>query len=260
MTTSTISHRLINYRLSGFLLVAALLAAWELSVRTGLVVSVNWPPVSAVFVALFRELANGDLLAAVASTLLRMSVGYVCGAAAGIVVGIALGTFSFLRRMLEPLLEFLRPIPAPAIIPPLILFLGVDDAMKIAIIAMTAFFPVVINTMQGVAGIEPTYIAVARTFRRSMLARLIRVEFPAVLPFIFAGMRISLALALVVTVVSEIIAGASGIGYYLVMMQYAVRAAEMYAAIFVLAILGYLLNAIFVVAERRTIFWYSSSN
>lgn len=250
----------ISYRLFGFLLVAALLAVWELSARTGLVVSANWPPVSAVFVALIRELANGDLLAAVGSTLLRMSAGYICGVMAGIIVGIALGTVSFLHRMLEPLLEFLRPIPAPAIIPPLVLFLGVDDAMKITIVALTAFFPVVINTMQGVAGVEPTYIAVARTFRRPMLARLIRVEFPAILPFIFAGMRISLALALVVTVVSEMIAGASGIGYYLVMMQYAVRAAEMYAAIFVLAILGYLLNAIFILAERRTIFWYASSN
>lgn len=249
-----------RYRLYGYALVAALLVLWELSVRTGLVVSANWPPVSAVFAAVVTELYRGDLAAAIGSTLWRMSAGYVIGVLAGIVLGITMGTAPLLRRTLEPLLEFLRPIPAPAIIPPLILFLGVDDAMKITIIALTAFFPVVINTMQGVIGIEPMYLAVARTFHRPLFARLMSVELPAVLPFIFAGMRISLALALVVTVVSEMIAGASGVGYYLVLMQYAVRAPEMYAAIFVIAVLGYLLNAVFVLAERRMIFWYSSSN
>jgi ABC-type nitrate/sulfonate/bicarbonate transport system permease component len=249
-----------RFRIYGYVLVAALLAAWELSARSGLVVSANWPPVSAVFLALIDELRSGDLTAAITSTLWRMSLGYVCGVAAGIVGGMAMGTSPFLRRAFEPLLELLRPIPAPAIIPPLILLLGVDDAMKVTIIAMTAFFPVAINTMQGVSNIEPMYLAVSRTFRRSMLARLTRVELPAVLPFIFAGMRISLALALVVTVVSEIIAGSSGIGYYLVLMQYAVRAADMYAAIFVIAILGYLLNTAFIFAERRMIFWYSAEN
>jgi NitT/TauT family transport system permease protein/sulfonate transport system permease protein len=249
-----------RYQLYGFLLVAALLAAWELSARTGLVVSANWPPVSAVFAALGTEMVRGDLAVAVGATVWRMSVGYVCGVTAGVIAGIVMGTNPILRRTLEPLLEFLRPIPAPAIIPPLILFLGVDDAMKIAIIAMTAFFPVAINTLQGVVSIEPTYLAVARTFRRPLWARMRSVEFPAILPFIFAGMRISLALALVVTIVSEMIAGASGLGYYLVIMQYAVRAAEMYAAIFVIAILGYLLNAIFIFTERKTIFWYSGTD
>lgn len=247
-------------RLFGYALVAALLLLWELSAGTGLVVSANWPPVSAVFVALVTEFYRGDLAAAVGSTLWRMIVGYVFGVLAGIGFGIALGTIPILRRTLEPLIEFLRPIPAPAIIPPLILFLGVDDAMKIVIIALTAFFPVVINTMQGVMSVEPMYLAVARTFRRSFAARLAYVEFPAVLPFIFAGMRISLALALVVTVVSEMIAGASGVGYYLVMMQYAVRAPEMYAAIFTIAILGYGMNTIFVLTERRTIFWYVAAD
>ncbi len=249
-----------RFRIYGYVLVAALLAAWELSARSGLIVSANWPPVSAVFLALIDELRSGDLTVAIASTLRRMSLGYVCGVVVGIIVGMALGTSPFLRRAFEPVLELLRPIPAPAIIPPLILLLGVDDAMKVTIIAMTAFFPVAINTMQGVINIEPMYLSVSRTFRRSMLARLMRVELPAVLPFIFAGMRISLALALVVTVVSEMIAGSSGIGYYLVLMQYAVRAADMYAAIFVIAILGYLLNTAFVLAERRMIFWYSAGN
>lgn len=246
-----------RYRISGFLLIAALLMLWEASARSGWVSSTNWPRVSSVFIALVSELLSGDLLAAIGSTLLRMTAGYTIGVTIGILAGIVLGTLPFLRRTFEPLIEFLRPIPAPAVIPPLILFLGIDDTMKITIVALTAFFPVVLNTIQGVENIEPMYLAVARTFRRTWLARIVSIELPAVLPFIFAGMRISLALALVVTVVSEMIAGASGIGYYLVLMQYAVRAADMYAAILLIAIVGYLLNVLFSLAERRMIFWYS---
>lgn len=243
----------------GFLLIAALLAVWELSARTGLVVSANWPPVSAVLAALVTELLRGDLAAALAATLWRVSAGYACGVLIGVVTGMALGAVPGLRRTIEPALELLRPIPAPAIIAPLILFLGIDNEMKISIVALTAFFPLVINTIEGATRIEPTYLAVARTFRRPALARLRFVEFPAILPFIFAGARISLGLALVVTVVSEMIAGASGVGYYVITMQYAVRGAEMYAAVFAISILGYVLNLIFVFVERRVLFWYTYS-
>jgi ABC-type nitrate/sulfonate/bicarbonate transport system permease component len=159
--------------------------------------------------------------------------------------------------MFEPIIELLRPIPAPALVPPLVLFLGVDDLMKVTIIAVTAFFPVAINTMQGASGVEPIYLAVARTFRTGPARVLMKIIMPGTLPYVLAGMRISLALALVVTVVSEMIAGASGVGYYLVLMQYAVRSADMYAAIFVIAALGFALNAAFLVAERRLIFWYA---
>jgi ABC-type nitrate/sulfonate/bicarbonate transport system permease component len=190
-------------------------------------------------------------------TLYRFALGLAIGVSAGVLVGFAFALVPLLRRMFEPVVELLRPIPAPALVPPLVLFLGVDDLMKVTVIAVTAFYPVAINTMQGAAGVEPTYLAVARTFRAHAARILLRITVPATSPYVLAGMRISLALALVVTVVSEMIAGASGVGYYLVMMQYAVRSAEMYAAIFVIAALGALLNAAFVAIERRLIFWYA---
>ena len=98
----------------------------------------------------------------------------------------------------------------------------------------------------------------ARTFQTGPARILLKIIAPGTLPYVLAGMRISLALALVVTVVSEMIAGASGVGYYLVLMQYAVRSADMYAAIFALAALGYVLNVAFLAAERRLIFWYAA--
>ena len=243
-------------RRSGLLLIAALLLLWEASVRSGLVTSENWPPVSEVFLALIRGLLSLDLVQVIEPTLYRFALGYLLGIAAGVIVGFAFALVPFLRRMFEPIIELLRPIPAPALIPPLVLFLGVDDLMKVTIIAVTAFFPVTINTMQGASGVEPTYLAVARTFRTSLARVVMRIIVPGTLPYVLAGMRISLALALVVTVVSEMIAGASGVGYYLILMQYAVRSADMYAAIFLIAALGCALNAAFVAVERQLIFWY----
>ena len=244
-------------RRSGLILIAVLLLLWEISSRSGLITSENWPPVSAILAGLVREALYGDLLQVIGATLSRFAVGYLIGISAGAIVGFIFALVPFLRRMLEPIIELLRPIPAPALIPPLVLFLGVDDLMKITIIAVTAFFPVAINTMQGASGVEPTYLAVARTFQTGPARVLMKIIVPNTLPYVLAGMRISLTLALVVTVVSEMIAGASGVGYYLVLMEYAVRSADMYAAIFVIAALGYVLNSVFLAAERRLIFWYA---
>jgi ABC-type nitrate/sulfonate/bicarbonate transport system permease component len=242
---------------SGLFLIAALLLLWDASARSGLIVSENWPPVSIVFVALVHGTVSGELVQVIGPTLYRFALGFAIGVSAGVLLGFAFALVPFLRRMFEPVVELLRPIPAPALVPPLVLFLGVDDLMKVTVIAVTAFFPVAINTMQGAAGVEPTYLAVAHTFRTHVARILLRITVPATLPYVLAGMRISLALALVVTVVSEMIAGASGVGYYLVIMQYAVRSADMYAAIFVIAALGALLNGAFVAIERRLIFWYA---
>lgn len=242
-------------RASGFALVAVLLLAWELSARTGLVRSENWPPVTQAFTAAAAGLARGDLASALAGTLYRMLAGLAIGSATGVAAGLALASSVWLRRTIEPAIELLRPLPVPALVPPLILFLGLDDAMKITVVAMTAFFPVVINTLEGATSVEPLYRAVARTFGVPAPRAMRAVLLPATLPFVFAGMRIAVGLAFVVTVVAEMIAGDAGIGYYLVSMQYAGRAAEMYAALLLLAICGYALNAAFRVVERRTLHW-----
>jgi ABC-type nitrate/sulfonate/bicarbonate transport system permease component len=244
-------------RRSGLLLIAVLLLVWEMSARTGLIRSENWPPVSAILAGLIRETLYGDLVQVIGATLSRFALGYLIGICAGTIVGFAFALVPFLRRMFEPIIELLRPIPAPALIPPLVLFLGVDDLMKVTIIAVTAFFPVAINTMQGASGVEPVYLALASTLQTGPARVLMKIIVPSTLPYVLAGMRISLALALVVTIVSEMIAGASGVGYYLILMQYAVRSADMYAAIFVIAALGYAFNAVFLAAEKRLIFWYA---
>ena len=240
----------------GLWLMLALLLQWELSVRSGLVVSDNWPPVSAVAVALGRGLLGGELLPALGGTLYRAAFGFALGSLAAVALALLLSASRTARRTLEPAIEVLRPLPIPAMIPPLILFLGLDDEMKIAVVAFTVFFPVFINTLQGALAIEPTYRLVAATFGIPAWVSTLRVMLPATVPYIFAGLRLSIGLAFVSGVAAEMIAGDSGVGYYLVSMQYAGRGADMFAALVVLSCTGYLINAGFVSLERRVLFWF----
>jgi len=246
---------------SGVLLILLILGIWEFSARSGIVLSENWPPISLVFLALARNLTHGgDIWRALGGTLYRALAGLLIGSAIGVALGVAMGTVSIVRRTIEPTIELLRPLPVPALIPPLVLFLGLENTMKITLVSLTAFFPVLINTLQGVIAIEPTYRSVAATFGVPWRKTLGMVLMPAILPYVMAGIRTSLGLALIVAVVAEMIAGSGGIGYYLMSMQYAERPADMYGALFLLAFAGYALNWGFVLFERRILHWYVQSN
>lgn len=253
--TAGSNRRRLGKRVYGVLLIAAILLLWEISSRLGWIVSAYWPPVSKIFWAAIVQLAGGDILVSLAATLRRAAIGYAVGSAIGVALGILLGRSRVLRIALLPLIEIVRPIPTPAVIPPLILFLGVDDALKIFAISLATFFPVFTNTFAGVATVDDTLIQTARTFRTSWARTLLRVILPATLPAIAAGLRTATSLTLVVAVVSEMIAGSSGIGYYLVEVQYAMRPDLMYAAVMYLAITGYTVNRLFLVLEARLIPW-----
>jgi ABC-type nitrate/sulfonate/bicarbonate transport system permease component len=250
---------LAGHRL-GLALIVALLLLWEFSARSGLVQSSNWPPFSTVLLTSVEALRDGEVLRALAATLYRMMAGFLLGSAAAIVLGIVMAASKMVRLTLGPTIELLRPMPIPALIPPLILFLGTADEMKITIVAFAVFFPVLINTVQGGLDVEPTYRGVAATFGYSWADTARKVLFPATLPYIFAGLRISLSLAFVVAVVGEMIAGGSGagIGLYIVTMEYAGRAAEMYVAILLLGVCGYVINRAFLVIEKRVLHWHAA--
>lgn len=239
----------------GIALVLALLGLWQLS-ATHWVSSTNWPPLTQVFGALAEGLRSGELLQVFGGSLARMAAGFALGGAAGIAVGLAMGVSRWAEAALSTTVELLRPIPIPALVPPLILLLGLDDAMKVTVVAFAVFFPVLLNTAAGVRAVEPVALDVARTFGAGRLRCVLQVVLPAALPYVMAGLRTSLALALIVTVVAEMIAGSAGIGYHLTTMQFAMRSGDMYAAIVLLALLGYALNRVMLAIERRLLHWY----
>ncbi|NKC33188.1 ABC transporter permease [Falsiroseomonas selenitidurans] len=241
---------------SGTWLVLGLLALWEASARFGWVDSPNWPPVTEVLRALWQDSVTGELPARVGGSLYRMAAGLLAGGAAGVAVGLAFALVPLTARLFGLVVEAVRPIPIPAVIPPLVLFLGLDDPMKITVVALTVFFPVLTNTMQGVRAVEAEALAMGRTFGIGPWRRAACIVLPSCLPYTLAGLRVALGLALVVTVVAEMIAGEQGVGSYLVLMQFAGRAPEMYATVLLLAGLGYALNRGFVALEHRAIHWW----
>jgi ABC-type nitrate/sulfonate/bicarbonate transport system permease component len=247
--------RALPHRFWGVLLLVLLLVLWQVSASC-CVSSTSWPPVTDIFRAMATGLANGELLEVFGSTLWRMLLGFAIGSTVGVLLGVAMASFPLIDAALRSLLELLRPIPMPAIVPPLILLLGIDHAMKVFAVSFACFFPVLVNTVGGVRAVDPTALDVARTFQVGRLRTLATVVLPASLPFILAGLRTSLALALIVSVVAEMVAGSEGIGYYIMTMQYAMRPGDMYAAIFLLAALGYSLNLILLAVEHRLLHWW----
>jgi ABC-type nitrate/sulfonate/bicarbonate transport system permease component len=239
----------------GFAFIGLLLAGLEAAVHYGLVKRALLPAPTEIARVLWELFQYHEVFGPLSETLLRLAVGFAIGASIGIIGGIAMGYRPRLHALFEPLIEFFRPIPKAALVPPLVLFLGVGDAMKITSIALAVFFPILINTMQGARGLDPVLLQTARTLGAGEMAILRKVVLPSSLPFIFSGMRLSLALGLIVAVISEMIAGTGGLGFLIIDMQRAFRVRQMYAWIVILAVVGYLLNILLLYVERRFLFW-----
>ena len=245
---------------SGFALIALLLLGWELLARSGWLATVAFPPFSRVFDALWKLAVTGEIAGLLLPSLERLVIGYLLALAFGVGFGIAMGYFRSAYVLFEPLTELLRPIPSPAYVPIAILFLGLGDEMKIFVIAFSSFFPILLNTYSGVRAVDVIQINTARTFGKGAAETLLKVIVPSALPQIFTGMRISLAIALIMVVISEMVASVDGIGYYILNAQRAFRVPEMYAGVITLGLLGYALNALFVRVERYVLRWHFDAN
>lgn len=236
-------------------MVLLVLAAIETAVRLGMLNAALVPPPTTVAQRTFEIVASGVFLAPLGTTLYLLFVAYFAASLLAVILGLLMGRFVAMYNLFEPLVELLRPLPKPALLPPLILFLGLGDVMKLVVVGLAVFFPVLINTVQGVRGIDPVLINTARTFGCGRFAILLKVILPASLPLILAGMRVSLALGMILVVIAEMLAGTGGLGFLILDMQRSFRAQIMYAWLVILAVLGYALNAIFLALERRVIHW-----
>lgn len=250
------NHRLVAVA-PGLAFIAFWIAALEVAARAGWVNRVFSPFPSQIMLRLERVIGSPAFLDALGSTTGLLAAGYLLACAAGILLGLAMGYHRPTYALLEPTLELLRPIPKPALLPPLILLLGLGAAMKVSIVFLGALFPVLINTIQGVRTVDPVLVDVARTFRRGVLTTVFRVVLPASLPMILSGMRVSLGLGFILVTLSEMLTGSQGLGAQLVDAQRAFRVQEMYAWTVVLAALGLALALSFDALERRLIFWSS---
>jgi ABC-type nitrate/sulfonate/bicarbonate transport system permease component len=192
----------------------------------------------------------------VVPSLTRLALGYGIAVAIAVGLGLALGLSHRLRRALDPTVQFLRSIPPPALLPFGILVLGVGTSMKVFIIAFVCVWPVLLNTVDGVAGVDPLLRETADVYGIGRRDRVLRVILPAAAPQVFAGMRTSLSLALILMVISEMVASTNGIGYFVLQSQRSFDMPEMWSGILLLGLLGYGLNAVFMIVERRVLRWH----
>jgi ABC-type nitrate/sulfonate/bicarbonate transport system permease component len=222
----------------------------------GLLHPFYFPPVHRVVMGIVASLVDGTLPTAVAASLARGFAGYALAIAAGVTLGLLAGFYPFVRHLINPIVEFLRPLPSPAIIPVAILLLGIGATMKTFIVAWACFFPILLNTMDGVRSVPPALVETARNLGLRRPGILLSVVLPAASPMIFTGLRIAIAVMLILTVISEMVAGNSGIGFLILEAERTFRVPEMYGSILALAGVGYGLNQAFLAVERRMLAWH----
>jgi NitT/TauT family transport system permease protein len=234
---------------------ALILVVWQVAISSGLVSAVFLPSPWSILLAL-RDLAvSGELWRDLSISLLRIAAGWVLGTAAGLGVGLAMGLQSVARSIGVPLVSALFPIPKIALLPLLILWLGIGEAPKIATIALGVFFPTAIAAASGIDSVPRGLIRMAQSFNMPFAAILAKVVLPGALPSIIAGFRISASTALLLVVAAEMIGAQDGIGAFVLAAGNLMQTDRLMAGVVVLSLLGLAIGGLLSEVEKRLLRW-----
>jgi ABC-type nitrate/sulfonate/bicarbonate transport system permease component len=193
----------------------------------------------------------------VVPSLERILLGFVIAVAIGVVAGVPLGLSPLARKLAMPHIEYWRAMPPPALLPiSIVLLHSIGNLQKVSFIAFFCVFPVLLNTIDGVRGLDPMFLETARSYGVPRREWIPRIVLPGALPQIVAGMRTSLSLAVIMMVLSEYYSSTSGVGYVLLISKNTFQLVPMWAAILLIGVLGYMLNVLFLLAERRALGWH----
>ena len=246
----------MTLRLSGL---AGLLLLVELLPRLGLVDDRYLPPASRILAALGDEAATGAFWAAVGDTLTAWAIGLAVAVAAGVGTGVLIGAVPALRAWTASTVEFLRPIPSVALIPLAVLLYGTGLGSTLLLVVYGAFWQVLVQVLAGVADVDPVADETARSFRFTTWSRVRHVLWPTALPYVFTGIRLAAAVALVLAVTAELVIGAPGLGSVIAVAQTSNAIPTMYALIVVTGLLGVAINVGARLVERRFLSWHQSA-
>lgn len=232
-----------------------LFALWEIIVGLGWVNSTFLLAPSAIVAATIDLLGSGELLSHTAVTLARMFAGFFIGTILGLVLGLAMGWSKEIRAFFDPIVSIIYPLPKIALLPLIMLVIGVGEAPIIFVIVLGAFFPVLVSSMAGVLSIDKIYFDVAQNYGASRWKTFTRVMLPGSLPMAFAGIRIALGISLLLAVVVELAISSNGLGAMLWLSWQTLAVGKIYAAIATIALLGLLLNPMLKLISRRLVPW-----
>jgi NitT/TauT family transport system permease protein len=232
-----------------------LLLLWELSAVVGWIDTRFFPSPSAIFAQAGDMIASGELWTHFAISLQRIAIGYLIGAVPGILIGLAMGLFSPIRALIQPIVDATFPIPKIAVLPLFIMVFGLGEQSKYAIIATAVIYLVLINTVAGVRNIDKIYLDVGKNFGASKWMMFMDIALPGALPLIVAGLKLGMGVALLVIVSAEFVGARSGIGYLIWTSWQVFQVEKMYVGLLVSALLGFGSAILLNYLERALIPW-----
>lgn len=237
------------------ILILLVIAVWEIVPRLGLVDTTFLPPFSQVIAALWQMIISGDLMVHISASMFRASIGYLIAIVLGITSGLAIGWYKLASDVLSPAVEVLRNTAPMALFPLFLLFFGIGEESKVAIVVYACSWPIILNTISGVKNVDPLLIMSARSMGVSNFVLFKKIVIPAAIPTIFTGLRISAAASVLVLIAAEMIGAKAGLGYLIIYAQYSFLIPTMYAGIITTSVIGVLVNYLLVIIERRFTSW-----
>ncbi|MDX3909838.1 MAG: ABC transporter permease [Sphingobium sp.] len=237
-------HRLQAPRLPLGALIAplVLLGAWQLACLTGLFPPQVLIPPSGVARALLDMAASGELQRHVGDSLHRLIIGFIIGALAGMAFGATMALSRLTEAALSPLFLTLWQVPVIAFVPVMVMFLGIDEPFKLAVVAIAAFFPMALATFDGIKGVPRNWFEVAKIYRLNVFQLIGRILLPATVPAVLTGLRVSLTRAWVVLIAAELLAADSGIGQMMEMGRQLFQIDVVLAGVVVIGLVGFMLD------------------
>ena len=242
-----------------FLVWVAILGVLEVLVRVGVVTGLFLPAPSAVMVSIGDMIANGSLPANLGATMSRIAMGLAGGAGAGVLLGLTMGASRRIRRVVDPVVAALHPIPRLAFFPLIIVLLGVGETSKLAAVSLGAFFPMLLNTVAGVRGMNPVHLELARNFGASRRQMFLHVLLPGSMPLMLTGLRLSANAAFHSTIGVEMVGSRTGLGAMLWLSWQTFRIDHLYAILVVIAAIGIGLASLIRWVTQRSAPWMAET-
>jgi len=238
-----------------FVLVGAALVIWETAARSGMWSPLLFPSLGKIFRELGLFFTKTEMLLEIQVSLERALGGFALAALMGILLGIVMGRSRFVAALLDPLFSGTYAVPKLALFPIFIFVFGIGSLSKVALVFLECLYPIVIMTYAGARDVNRALLWSAQNMGASRAAILRRVVIPATTPFIFAGFRVAVPVAMIVVVITEMVASADGLGYQVIYAMSSLKTDRMLAVVIVIAALGYALDKAVVLLRDRLIYW-----
>jgi|SRR3981081_1544281 ABC-type nitrate/sulfonate/bicarbonate transport system permease component len=232
-----------------------LLLAWELCARFNIIDTRFFPAPTAIVGHMFEMWSSGELWGHLSASLQRLAVGLLVGGVPAIFIGITMGLYRSIYAAVDPLISATYPIPKSSLLPLMLLIFGLGETSKIVMVAIGAFYPIVINTAAGVRQIPPILLDVGKNFQASRIRMFTTIALPGALPLVMTGIKLGAGMSLVLIAIAEMVGAKNGLGYMIWNAWEIFDVTTMYVGLFVIALIGFILNLAIDFIERLVIPW-----